>query len=85
MNRYFLFILWLSMVIYYGANVYYNNKYSNEGLAIAGIQEEIADLEAENALLKAKILEESSLATINRKARDLGFVDFDYKNYIYLK
>ena len=50
------------------------NSLATDGQKLSQIEDEIQELEAENTTLRAKIAQESSLTTLSKKAKELGFV-----------
>lgn len=63
------------MTAYYIAWVVTQNDLSTEGITLYKIQKEVDKTKMENQLLREQILEAQSLITIEKKAKDMGFVE----------
>ncbi len=70
-----LFILILLLVI---AKVYTQNRLVPDDAQLARYEEEASRVKADNIILKSQILERESYNTINRRAREDGFIEASY-------
>lgn len=65
-----LSVLALSLV---AAQLIFAADLATDGAKFAGIEEELARLEAQNSSLRVEIAKVSSLSTLSEKAKELGF------------
>lgn len=65
--------------------IYATNELGTMGPELHRLQQETKKLESENMILRAQILEATSLTTIERKALEMGFVKQEYKDIIWLQ
>lgn len=74
-------ILLLTIAILHLALIFTKNHISTAGIEYGETLDEIKRMETENVKLRAQILKESSLTTVDIKARNLGFIESN-NNYI---
>jgi cell division protein FtsL len=59
-----------------------SNKISTVGIELDSLQSEIAKYRKENSLLQQKVLEESALVNVSKKAKAIGFIEAKSKIYL---
>ena len=57
------------------ANVFLSNKISSESVSATKLNTRIAKLKEENMLLSSQVLSYTSYEAVEKKAKELGFVD----------
>ncbi|KKP81112.1 MAG: hypothetical protein UR81_C0006G0002 [Candidatus Levybacteria bacterium GW2011_GWB1_35_5] len=70
-----IFVLVLTVSVLSVIRTYVSNNIATSGVTLSLIEEEVASLKTENAVLSQKLYESSSLTNVASKASVLGFVD----------
>lgn len=67
----FIFVFLLTGLVF--TQLVFANNLATDGQKLSKYQDEIRQLENENTTLKAEIAQKSSLASLSKKAEELGF------------
>lgn len=70
-----IFVLVLTVSVLSVIRTYVSNNIATSGVTLSLIEEKVASLKTENAVLSQKLYESSSLTNVASKASVLGFVD----------
>lgn len=68
-------ILILTILVLFGVRAAVSNRISTSGVVLGDVQEQIAEYKTQNAIIKEKILAESSLTHVSSLASKKGFVE----------
>lgn len=68
-----LVIFTIIVTVLFGAQLIFATNLATDGQKLSEIEKEIQRIETQNTNLKVKIAKASSLATLSKKAKDLGF------------
>lgn len=79
--RIILSVLFVAIIALTFTRIAVANRLSTNGAVLGGLEEQINFYETENALIKEKIFNLSSLNNISSKAARLGFVE-DKKGFV---
>jgi cell division protein FtsL len=67
------YFVWLLLVIFVIANVYFTVEFATSGAEIAGLEKKEAELTEESNSLSEELLKTTSLNDIAQKAGEMGF------------
>lgn len=82
---YFIFTGVMFVIVLYIVNISVQIMYQGDGIKVAQIKKEIAELQLQNDILQNQIYDQSSLRTIEAKAKAMGFRRVTPADYIVLK
>lgn len=83
-RRFVLVILIACIVVLYAGEIIFKNNNTTGGIKIENIKREIKELQVENINLQEELYKAQSFRVINDRAKEMGFIELNKNQIIYL-